>query len=72
MEKQYIAPLAECVNRTHVKYQNRYGMDIAGDLYMARTIDNAVRFKVLSVLSIYKRSVYSNSVKRARCRTSFN
>lgn len=39
MEHTYIAPLDQNVSRTAVKYQNRYGMDIAGDLYTAKDLD---------------------------------
>lgn len=53
MEHQYIAPLAEGVNRTHVKYQNRYGMDIAGDLYTAVNMDESKKYPALIVGAPY-------------------
>ena len=36
MGKGYIAPLSEHVSRTSVSYQNRYGMTIAADVYLAK------------------------------------
>lgn len=35
----YICALNETVERTHVRYPNRYGLMLAGDLYMAKDID---------------------------------
>lgn len=53
MEHQYIAPLVEGVVRTHVKYQNRYGMDIAGDLYTAGNMDKSKKYPALIVGAPY-------------------
>ena len=36
---EYISPLNENVERTHVRYPNRYGLMLAGDLYMAKDMD---------------------------------
>ena len=36
---EYICPLHENVERTHVRYPNRYGLMLAGDLYMAKDMD---------------------------------
>lgn len=35
----YICALNENVERTHVRYPNRYGLMLAGDLYMAKDMD---------------------------------
>ena len=35
----YICKLNETVERTHVRYPNRYGLMIAGDLYTAKELD---------------------------------
>lgn len=39
MEKQYIALPSEQVERKTVPYKNRYGMEIAGELYTAKNMD---------------------------------
>jgi hypothetical protein len=41
MTKGYIAKLSENVKRVHVRYKNRYGMTIAGDLYTAKNMDKS-------------------------------
>ena len=33
---EYICALSEKVERTHVRYPNRYGLMLAGDLYTAK------------------------------------
>ena len=35
----YICDLSDSVERTHVRYPNRYGLMIAGDLYMGKSMD---------------------------------
>ena len=35
----YIHPLCENIERTHVRSTNRYDLIIAGDLYTAKTMD---------------------------------
>lgn len=35
----YICRLNENVKREHVRYYNRYGIALAGDLYTAKTMD---------------------------------
>ena len=35
----YIAKLHENVERTHVRYNNRYGIAIAADVYTAKDLD---------------------------------
>ena len=35
----YIHSLSETVERTHVRYPNRYGLMLAGDLYTAKSMD---------------------------------
>lgn len=39
MNNYYTFELSEGVNRTHVTYPNRYGIDMAADLYMAADLD---------------------------------
>lgn len=36
---EYIYPLDESVERVHVRYPNRYGLMLAGDLYTAKAMD---------------------------------
>ena len=38
---EYIHPLSESVERTHVRYPNRYGLMLAGDLYTAKGMDRS-------------------------------
>lgn len=38
---EYIHPLSESVERTHVRYPNRYGLMLAGDLYTANGMDRS-------------------------------
>ena len=35
----YITKLSENVERKHVRYNNRYGIAIAGDIYQAKDLD---------------------------------
>lgn len=37
----YIHPLSEHVERIHVRYPNRYGLMLAGDLYTAKSMDRS-------------------------------
>ena len=37
----YIAELSKDVERKHVRYNNRYGLAIAADLYQAKAIDGS-------------------------------
>ena len=45
----YLFMLNENVTREHVRYQNRYGITIAGDLYTARDLDKTQKYPVLVV-----------------------
>lgn len=38
-QEYYIAALPEGVERTHVKYSNRFGIELAGDLYTSKALD---------------------------------
>ncbi|MDO5521137.1 MAG: alpha/beta hydrolase, partial [bacterium] len=39
MANNYIAKLSEAVEREHVRYNNRFGLAIAADLYKAKDLD---------------------------------
>lgn len=45
----YIFQLSEQVERTHVYYKNRYGIEIAGDLYVAKDMDRSVKSPALII-----------------------
>lgn len=45
----YIFTLSEQVNRTHVYYKNRYGIEIAGDLYTAKDLDMSAKYPALII-----------------------
>lgn len=49
----YIFPLAENVTREHVSYPNRYGIEIAADLYTPADLDRSTRCRALLVGSPY-------------------
>ena len=49
----HISPLSKGVTRTRVVYQNRYGMDIVGELYRAGTLDLEERHPALVVGAPY-------------------
>lgn len=49
----YIQKLSENVERKHVRYQNRYGIAIAGDLYTAKGMDQKKRYPALIVGAPY-------------------
>lgn len=49
----YIKELSGSVSRTGVRYQNRYGMDIAGDLYTAADMDKSRKHPALIVGAPY-------------------
>ncbi|MDO4270340.1 MAG: alpha/beta hydrolase [Eubacteriales bacterium] len=53
MGNYHIAPLSERVQRTAVCYQNRYGMDIAGEFYTAKDLDQSARHPALLVGAPY-------------------
>ena len=49
----YIQKLSDKVERTHVRYNNRYGIAIAGDLYMAKDLDQTKKHPALIVGAPY-------------------
>ncbi len=49
----YIAKLPETVERVHVRYQNRYGIALAGDLYTARDLDRTQKWPTIIVGAPY-------------------
>ena len=49
----YICKLNENVERTHVRYNNRYGIALAGDLYTAKDMDKNRKQKALIVGAPY-------------------
>lgn len=48
-EEHYIFELSENVTRTHVYYKNRYGIELAGDLYMAKDADLTQKYPALVI-----------------------
>lgn len=53
MSEYYIFELSENVERKHISYKNRYGMNIAGDLYTAKNIDASKKYPALIVGAPY-------------------
>lgn len=49
----YIKKLSEKVERTHIRYQNRYGTAIAADLYVAKDLDKEKKYPALIVGAPY-------------------
>ena len=49
----YICKLKENVERTHVRYPNRYGLMIAGDLYIGKDIDKTKKHTAIIVGAPY-------------------
>lgn len=49
----YIAKLSDKVERTHVRYNNRYGLALAGDLYTAKDLDKSQKHPALIVGAPY-------------------
>ena len=47
--EHYIFTLSENVQRTHVKYKNRYGIEIAGDLYVPKNLDTSSLYRAIVV-----------------------
>ena len=47
--EHYIFTLSENVDRTHVRYKNRYGIEIAGDLYTPKNLDNSKVYRAIVV-----------------------
>ena len=53
MSYGYIAKLHEAVERTHVRYNNRYGIAIAADVYTAKDLDRSKKHPALIVGAPY-------------------
>ena len=49
----YIMKLNENIEREHVRYNNRYGIAIAGDLYYAKNIDKNAKNPAIIVGAPY-------------------
>ena len=45
----YIFPLSDEVTREHVYYRNRYGIEMAGDLYIAKSADRSMQYPALVI-----------------------
>lgn len=48
-EKGYTFALSENVTRTHVTYDNRYGVEIAADLYTPKNMDKSKKYKAIVI-----------------------
>ena len=65
---EYISTLSERVKRLHVRYPNRYGLALAGDLYTPRDFDDTQKYPALIVGAPYGGvkeqgpSVYANEL----------
>lgn len=68
MSKGYIQELSNNVERIHVRYNNRYGIAIAGDLYTIKDIDKNKKYPAIIVGAPYGGvkeqgpSVYANEL----------
>ena len=68
MMSDHICPLSKHVERSHVRYPNRYGLALAGDLYMAKDLDKTRRHPALIIGAPYGGvkeqgpSVYANEL----------
>lgn len=49
----YIQKLSEKVERVHVRYPNRYGLMLSGDLYYAKAVDKAEKYPAVIVGAPY-------------------
>ncbi|MDO4567146.1 MAG: alpha/beta hydrolase [Oscillospiraceae bacterium] len=64
----YICKLSETIERTHVRYNNRYGIALAGDLYAAKDLDRTKKYPAIVVGAPYGGvkeqgpSVYANEL----------
>ena len=45
----YIAPLNKNIQRDHVRFYNRYGLAIAGDLHYKKDIDKNQKYSAFSL-----------------------
>ena len=53
MKKYYIAALDGTVKREPVTYKNRYGMEIAGELYTGKEMDTGKKYPAILVGAPY-------------------
>lgn len=53
MSKGYITKLNENIERKHVRFNNRYGMAIAGDLYTPKNLDQNQKYPAIIVGAPY-------------------
>ena len=53
MSKGYIQKLSTNVRREHIRFNNRYGIAIAGDLYMEKELDEEKKYPALIVGAPY-------------------
>ena len=49
----YITELSDKVERRHVRFNNRYGIALAADLYTAKDIDEAAKYPAIIVGAPY-------------------
>ena len=49
----YIKELSEKVERKHVRYNNRYGMAIAADIYTPKVLDQTKKYPALIIGAPY-------------------
>ena len=47
--EHYISELNETVLRTHVRYENRYGIEIAADLYTPKNLDKSKKYPAIVI-----------------------
>lgn len=60
----YICKLNENITRTHIRYNNRYGIALAGDFHTAKNLDNpGSQTKISEDWQIAKESQSSRQVK---------
>ena len=48
-KEHYICDLNDTVRRTHVRYYNRYGIKLAGDLYILKNLDKSKKHKAIII-----------------------
>ena len=48
-KEHYIGELSDKVKRTHVKYYNRYGIKLAGDLYEPKVLNRSLQYKAVII-----------------------
>lgn len=48
-DKHYTFELSENVNRTHVTYKNRYGIELSADLYTSKDLDQTQKYPALVI-----------------------